>query len=227
MNYPNEQAMLGVGYSHRLLSLDILRGDIGMGISITRAALLAYRAGHQFAEIDLRSMAVEGDKPVYTHPAGRSLCECWQHRGVPLVTDSKYHYRDDDGNTQIGTTWTGGGEALVKVGPGYPDCGHEFTFGQDIARVNIIRNIKIDPRRAVPYFDKWRNQPQVMGLMVAQMRGYGHGYYDGYHNTSPTYHAYTTHESPFQSDYQAEYRTAYMHGMEYFRSMNDNTGKGE
>lgn len=204
MHHPSEQQMLGTGYAHRMLSIDILRGDLGTGVQLTRWGIEAYRGGHQFAELDLRARTqVPAKDTTVTNPVGKPLCECWEWQ------ESKGH---------VGQ-W-------VRVNEGYPNCGHEFDFGRTIARVNITRSIRIDPRPTIPYLDRYRYDPALLGLMVARMRGYGHGYHDGYWNRPPTYHQYE--ESPFSPEYQSEYRSGFGHGMEYNRSMqNNNTEVGE
>lgn len=209
--------MLGTGYAHRLLLIDILRGDLGQPVAISRDDLLAYRAGMQFAEIDSRSnRLVEASEPVHTPRTGKQLCECWEYK---YIGDTDHEFKPYTGIRQ----W-------VRVGPGYPHCRHEFDFGTDIARVNATRTVKFNPANTVPYLDKVRRAD--LGAFIARMRGYGWGYWHGTYNKSPDnnrwYQEYRKQVDWMKEVFMLDFNNGFTHGMEYMRSLlNNNTGEGE
>lgn len=195
MQYYNSK--LGTGYAHRLLTLDIFRGDLGRAVAMSRNDLTAYRAGHQFAEIDARgNQEVQSRTPQYELHIGRQLCECWvwiEEPGTPG------HFNN--------------------TGPGWPHCDHKLSFGQHVMSVNSTTRVRHNPLTSIPYFDRFTREQHAP--MVALMRAYGWGYFHGTFNSPWEGNRFIIQyrNSDYWSWFELQFQEGFAHGMEYAQSM--------
>lgn len=197
--------MLEVGYAHRLIRCDILGGALEQPVAMSRDELISYRAGSQFGELDIRSnKTFQIELARFETPNQGPLCDCWQWQE---------HTPDQPAR-------------FTQVGPGYPGCGHETGFGAQ-RRIHLTpANIKVSPR-AIPILAPVNTED--LKVMVAHMRGYGWGFFNGTHNrVDKNNKFYLEYQNDMNKEaFMSRHVVGFQHGMDYHRSVVVPHEKGE